>query len=107
MLTAGCRPLVIGNGVFAIGCYTLIDKNVSQHSHLSEVNGMGVLIVPGRLIIGYAEVATLWCCEVEDNLYARVGRSEVFVGAAADREAERMAQAAMERALSNKGNESP
>ncbi|MGD9693307.1 MAG: hypothetical protein AB7G17_08760 [Phycisphaerales bacterium] len=84
--------------VFGVGVYSVNSRAVSEHSHVCEVQGVGVLAFDGRLIIGYADVSALFCSPEETDVRASVGGSEVFVGRAAETEAERMAAEAVRRA---------
>ncbi len=95
---SACTPVVANENAFGVGIYSVKSRHVSEHSHVCEVRGVGVLAFEGRVIVGYADVAGLFCGPEETDVRARVGGSEVFVGRAAEAEAVRMADEAVRRA---------
>lgn len=100
-----CRPIIIDDGLLAIGCYEHRRWEISDHSHATETEGIGVLVTPGGFTLGYTRVASVFSSNPDDDIAVRFGRAEFYLGEEASQEAERMAHQAMPRADQSEGDE--
>ncbi len=98
LASGACQPIVAGPGYFGVGCYRVATPEVSAESNVFEIRGVGALFVSGRAILGYADVAGLCCSPDETDLHVAFERAHVYIGLAAEAEAERMGALALEAA---------
>ncbi len=89
---SACSPIVAGPGYFGIGGYRARDAAPAPGVAEADVRGIGILVIGGHALLGYADVALLSTAPGVRDVRATVGGSEIFVGEEADQEAQRMSR---------------
>ena len=89
---AGYRPVVIGPGYLGVGAYrdhSKMERGTPPHI---DLDGVGVLLLYDRIVIGYSEVARVWLSKEPQNARIRLSRAEIAFGETADTMALEMAE---------------
>ena len=89
---AGYRPVVIGPGYLGVGAYRdhrKVERGAPPHI---DLDGVGVLLLYDRVVIGYSEVARVYRSKQLQNARLRLSRTELAFGEAADTMALEMAE---------------
>jgi len=87
VLLTGCSgyyPIVIGPGYLGIGAYRDHGKMLKGGSTHIDLNGIGFLLLDDRAVIGYSQIARVYCNELPENIRINLSHAEIGFGEAAD-----------------------
>jgi len=82
----GCgTPITISDDHFGLGFFRLQRENLNEHVQYRHIEGLGLLLIDGRVILGYANLKRVLANLNGSSFHVTTPLGEIAVGAEAER----------------------